>query len=79
MARITVEDCLEHVENRFALVHLASCRVRQLDRGSKRLFDSKNKDVVHALREIAEGLIKVHRVAEEPVQDAPVKTDAPAA
>jgi DNA-directed RNA polymerase subunit omega len=74
MARITVEDCLEHVENRFALVHLASCRVRQLDRGSRRLFDSKNKDVVHALREIAEGLIKVNRVADEPVQDVAVKT-----
>jgi DNA-directed RNA polymerase subunit omega len=59
MARVTVEDCLKHIENRFGLVHLASRRVRQLSRGSQRLIHSKNKDVVTALREIAEGRVRV--------------------
>ena len=53
MARVTVEDCLQFINNRFALVHLASRRVRQLVKGSQRLVTSKNKDVVTALREIA--------------------------
>ncbi len=59
MARVTVEDCLEHLENRFALVHLAARRVRQLNKGSHRLVISKNKDVVTSLREIAEGKVRV--------------------
>ncbi len=59
MARVTVEDCLEGVPNRFALVHLAARRVRQLVRGSQRLVASKNKDVVTALREIADNKVRV--------------------
>ncbi len=59
MARVTVEDCLRHVENRFALVHLAARRVRQLSKGSQRLLISKNKDVVTALREIADSRVRV--------------------
>ena len=54
MARITVEDCLANVTDQFALVHLAAQRYRQLHRGANRLVDNKNKDVVCALREIAQ-------------------------
>ncbi len=59
MARVTVEDCLEKVENRFLLVMLAAKRVKQLYKGSKPLIESKteNKEVVRALREIASGKI----------------------
>jgi DNA-directed RNA polymerase subunit omega len=58
MARVTVEDCLEREENRFALVVLASQRCRQLMKGASPLVHSKNKPAVTALREIAAG--KVH-------------------
>ena len=54
MARITVEDCLEKVNTRFELVHLAAARVRQLRKGAEPLVACKNKDVVVSLREIAE-------------------------
>lgn len=57
MARVTVEDCLERVENRFALVMLATARSRELRRGSQRLLASNNKEAVQALREIAEGYV----------------------
>ncbi len=54
MARVTVEDCLEVVDNRFALVLLATGRARQLMKGSRALVDNnKNKEPVIALREIA--------------------------
>lgn len=54
MARVTVEDCLDKVENRFLLVMLASKRVKQLYKGAKPLIDSRNnRQVVTALREIA--------------------------
>jgi DNA-directed RNA polymerase subunit omega len=55
MARVTVEDCLEQVENRFLLVMLASKRVKQLFKNSKPLIENKagNKNIVIALREIA--------------------------
>ncbi len=53
MARVTVEDCLEKVNTRFALVHLAAARVRQLRKGAEPLVVCKNKDVVVSLREIA--------------------------
>lgn len=55
MARITVEDCLKKVDNRFQLIHLAAKRVRQLRKGAEPLVDSKNTDLVVALREIAAG------------------------
>jgi DNA-directed RNA polymerase subunit omega len=59
MARVTVEDCLEQVENRFALVLLAAQRTRQLMKGEEALLESAddNKEAVTALREIAQGLI----------------------
>ena len=56
MARVTVEDCLENVENRFKLVLLASQRARQLAKGAEEFVPrGKDKDTVLALREIAEG------------------------
>lgn len=56
MARITIEDCLENVENRFKLVLLASKRAHQLAKGASELVPRNNdKDTVLALREIAEG------------------------
>lgn len=58
MSRITVEDCLQRVDNRFELVMLASKRARQLFKGAKPLIDSGNREVVVALREIAEGKIR---------------------
>lgn len=58
MARVTVEDCLEKVGNRFALVMLAAERARQLSKGARPLVHCDNKPAVTALREIAVG--KVH-------------------
>lgn len=60
MARVTVEDCLEHVENRFELVMVASERARKIAvEGAQPMVDWENdKPTVVALREIAEGLIK---------------------
>ncbi len=56
MARITVEDCLETIENRFKLVLLASKRARQLEKGAEEFVPrEKDKDTVLALREIAAG------------------------
>ncbi|MBW2094296.1 MAG: DNA-directed RNA polymerase subunit omega [Deltaproteobacteria bacterium] len=57
MARITVEDCLRKVNNRFAVIHLAAKRVRQLRKGAEPLVVSKNRDIVVALREIAAGKV----------------------
>ncbi|MCP3901527.1 MAG: DNA-directed RNA polymerase subunit omega [Desulfobacteraceae bacterium] len=59
MARVTIEDCLKNVENRFQLVHLAAKRVRQVREGGDFLIKSKNKDVVTALREIAAKRVSV--------------------
>jgi DNA-directed RNA polymerase subunit omega len=57
MARITVEDCLQKVNNRFALIHMAAKRVRQLRKGVDPTVITKNRDVVTALREIAAGTV----------------------
>jgi len=58
MARVTVEDCLENVDNRFELVRLASRRARQIAMGKDPLVAPENdKPTVIALREIAAGLI----------------------
>ena len=58
MARVTVEDCLEKVPNRFALVILASERARQIARGGDALIECDNKPAVTALREIADEKVK---------------------
>ncbi len=58
MARITVEDCLDHVDNRFELVMLATRRARHMRHGAEPLLPEENdKPTVIALREIAAGLI----------------------
>ena len=57
MARITVEDCLKKVNNRFALVRLAAKRTQQLLDGAKPLVNVDNREVVTALREIAAGKV----------------------
>ncbi len=58
MARITVEDCLEHVDNRFQLVLVATKRARQLALGAQPMVKVENdKSTVIALREIAEGKV----------------------
>src|SRR5438093_4413708 len=59
MARITVEDCLEHVPNRFELVLLAARRAKQLLKGARPLVESDNKEIVSALREIAAGKVRL--------------------
>jgi DNA-directed RNA polymerase subunit omega len=73
MARITVEDCLANVENRFQLVLLAAKRAKQLLKGSRPLLDSENKEVVTALREIADSKVKLAAA------EAPVVTGEPTA
>jgi len=64
LARVTIEDCLKNVDNRFSLVHLAAKRVRQIREGADLLVkSSKNEDVVTVLREIAAGrVIAKHKV-----------------
>jgi DNA-directed RNA polymerase subunit omega len=69
MARVTVEDCLEKVPNRFALVVLASERARQLARGAEPLTDCDNKPAVTALREIAEEQVKFREDVTDTVRD----------
>jgi DNA-directed RNA polymerase subunit omega len=61
MARITVEDCLRHVPNRFELVLVAAQRAKQLLKGSRPLVDSDNKELVTALRETAAGTVTVEK------------------
>jgi len=66
MARVTVEDCLEQVENRFALVVLASKRTKEIKRGAPILVRGRdNREVVMALREIAAGFVKAKNVRPE--------------
>ena len=59
MARVSIEDCLERIPNRFALVMLAVRRMRQLLKGSDPLVECKNQMAVTALREIAAGKVGV--------------------
>ncbi len=64
MARVTIEDCLEKVENRYELVHLTAKRVKQLREGEEAQVRSKNKSIVTALREIAAG-----KVSHAPIEE----------
>ena len=58
MARITIEDCLRKVDNRFELVNMVARRVRQIREGSDYLVSSpKNEDIVVSLREVAAGKV----------------------
>ncbi len=67
MARVTVEDCLENVNNRFALVILAAERARQLANGAKALIRCHNKPAVTSLREIAKSRVKFNESVETTV------------
>ncbi|MEW6113490.1 MAG: DNA-directed RNA polymerase subunit omega [Thermodesulfobacteriota bacterium] len=76
MARVTVEDCLERVENRFALVVLASKRTKELKRGAPLAIPFRdNREVVMSLREIAAGRVG----AREPRAESESATDKAAA
>jgi DNA-directed RNA polymerase subunit omega len=57
MARITVEDCLARIPNRFELVVVAARRAKELLQGARPLVRSENKEVVTSLREIADGRV----------------------
>ena len=64
MARVTVEDCLDKVDNRFALVLLVSKRAKQLLKGSSPTVSAKNnKYIVNALREVAAGTVHFDNIA----------------
>jgi DNA-directed RNA polymerase subunit omega len=85
MARVTIEDCLEKVNNRFLLVHLGAKRVIQLRKGAPLLVDApKNKEVVLALREIAAGeisfdnIVKIDQdeVVVQALEDSPEAAEA---
>jgi DNA-directed RNA polymerase subunit omega len=68
MARVTIEDCLQNVDNMYELVHLATKRARQLYKGSDPLVKSKNRIIVTALREIAAGKV-LARVSQPSSED----------
>jgi DNA-directed RNA polymerase subunit omega len=68
VARITVEDCLENEQNRFALVVLATERARQLSKGALPLVESRNKSCVTALREVASGRVRFNESVGEVVR-----------
>jgi DNA-directed RNA polymerase subunit omega len=78
MARVTVEDCLTNVDNRFQLVLVATKRARQISQGSEPFIDAENdKPTVLALREISEGLVTrdiLNDVVEEEIFEI-VETD----
>ncbi len=69
MARVTIEDCLLNVDNMYELIHLATRRSRQMYRGSDPLVKCKNRVIVTALREIAEGVVLARYTTDE---DAPL-------
>ena len=78
MARVTVEDCLEKVDNRFALVILGAERARQIAGGAHPLVRCNNKPAVTALREIAKGDVRFNEHVEGTVRSylAEVKSRA---
>lgn len=71
MARITVEDCIDKVENRFELVHLCAKRAKLLAKGEKPLVNSTNREIVTALREIAENYVYFDKKAQIEKKDTP--------
>lgn len=74
MARVTVEDCLKKVDNRFTLVHLSAKRVQQLRDGAPPYVQVKNKEVVVSLREVASG--KVYPVTSEEAAQERLEAEA---
>lgn len=80
MARITVEDCLDRVDNRFDLVLLACKRARQLTRGVDPLVAWENdKATVVALREVADGLVTYETVQEPEEKEVSIDEELAAA
>ena len=78
MARITIEDCMEQVPNRFQLVRMAAIRAKQLKKGARPLVSAEdNKHVVISLREIAAGLVKPGDEPLTPAERAPVRPAPP--
>ncbi len=73
MARVTVEDCLDQIPSRFALVLIASRRTRQLLKGAETSVQRDNREAVMALREIASGAVYVEEdmksILEQHVED----------
>jgi DNA-directed RNA polymerase subunit omega len=67
MARITVEDCMDRIPNRFNLTLAATYRARQLAQGHAAKVDSKDKPTVTALREIAAGKVGIEMLRKVPV------------
>ena len=78
MARITVEDCLDNVENRFDLVMIASKRARQLQTGGKdpMVDEDNDKPTVLALREIADGMVDSSILTQVPEEEMAEVTEA---
>ena len=72
MARVTVEDCLDKVDNRFELVMVATKRARQIATGGKDplVAEESDKPTVIALREIADGLISAQSLSQEEQRQA---------
>lgn len=78
MARVTVEDCLQHLDNQFELTLVASKRARQLARGANAALPwEDDKTTVMALREIAEGHVGVDILSEADLPPIPTGLEAP--
>lgn len=76
MARVTVEDCLQVVDNRFALVLLSAARTRQLMKGSRALVEGfRNNEQVISLREIAAGKVQFDRPVREVLECSVLELD----
>ncbi|MCP4603214.1 MAG: DNA-directed RNA polymerase subunit omega [Proteobacteria bacterium] len=75
MARVTVEDCLEKIPGRFALVLIAARRTRQLLKGAEPHVTSKNREAITALREIATGSVYVEENVAEILEQHIEQTD----
>ncbi len=76
MARITVEDCLDNIPNRFALVMLVSKRTKELMKGAPMVVKAKdNKFVVSALREVATGRVRYESRSDDPSTISEIEQD----
>ncbi len=71
MARITVEDCLAQVSNRFLITQMGIKRVKQYREGYEPLVESKNKEIVSSLREIAAGKV----LPDQPIEEINLAVD----
>lgn len=77
MARITVEDCLKKINNRFVIVQMAHKRTRQLMKGSQPLVDRpENKKIVLSLREIAAGKVNLNEKSKRKLKGEEIEEDS---